>query len=103
MLELTTDTKRVAEALFSSEDAERMKERLRTETADKSAFHAFNTAESRERIWLAIIKMCKETLDPWDEWFDLAKSDWRDLLMAADFGRDTKAHVKWKQKVLTKR
>ena len=100
MLQLTEDTKNVVDLLFSSDEAKELKERLQAELSNGLVFAAYSTPESRERIWLAVIKKCKETLNPWDTWFELAKTDWRDLLMAADFGHDTTAHMKWKRKVL---
>ena len=103
MLQLTEDTKNVVELLFPSDQAEEMKKRLQDELSNGLVFAAYSTAESRERIWLAVVKSCKETLNPWNTWFELAKTDWRDLLMAADFGHDTTAHIKWKRKVLTSR
>ena len=35
-----------------------------------------------------------------DAIFALAYTDWRDLFMAADHGRDTRAHEKWAKRVL---
>ena len=100
-MELTRDTEKVVDSLFECDEAKTLKDRLKEELSGDLPLTAFSTPESRERVWLAVIKKCNETLNPWDTWFELAKLDWRDILMAADFGHDTTAHIRWKRKVLT--
>lgn len=102
-MELTKDTELVADALFAPDQAAEIKRRLREELSDEneSVFSVYDSPESRERIWLSVIRKCNGTINPWDIWFDLAKTDWRDLLMAAGFGFDASEHLRWKQEVLT--
>jgi hypothetical protein len=104
-MELTKDTELVAEMLFAPNEADEIKTRLREELSDDSdaVFSVFDTPESRERIWLSVIRKCNETLNPWDTWFELAKKDWRDLFMASGFGFDASEHLRWKKEVLSSR
>jgi hypothetical protein len=52
-------------------------------------------AEGLERIRAAALKISRGSLDRLALATSLAKSDWRDLLMAADFGEDAHAHEAW--------
>lgn len=49
-----------------------------------------------ERIRIAAIRASKGSLDLLAQAADLARLDYRDLLMGAGFGHDTKAHLTWK-------
>ena len=53
-------------------------------------------SEDLDRFRLAALKLSRGRLDKLIEAICLAQTDWRDLLMAADFGHDVKAHLKWK-------
>lgn len=101
-MELTQDTLNTIDVLFDAPRARELKKRLQLETSDDRIFGAFSTPIARERIWLAIVKMCSRGLGDWDSAFDLAKTDWRDLLMVAGFGLDTRAHLIWKREILRK-
>lgn len=48
-----------------------------------------------ERFRFAVLKLSQGRLDILRRAIDLAQSDWRDLLMAADFGYDVTAHNRW--------
>jgi hypothetical protein len=48
-----------------------------------------------ERIRFAALKLSGGQLDRLDQAIELAKIDWRDLLMAAGFGEDVYAHMSW--------
>jgi hypothetical protein len=48
-----------------------------------------------ERVRFAALKLSKGNLVRLREAVNLAKIDWRDLLMAADFGYDVHAHEQW--------
>jgi hypothetical protein len=48
-----------------------------------------------ERIRIAVLKLSGADLDALRRAIDLAKVDWRDVLMAAGFGRDSTAHHSW--------
>ncbi len=52
------------------------------------------------RIRLAALKISDGQSDKLLEAVQLAQTDWRDLLMAADFGRDVHAHEVWAEQQL---
>lgn len=51
--------------------------------------------EALERIAAAVLKKSDGSLDGLQAEIDLARRDWRDLLMAAGFGHDLAAHELW--------
>ena len=56
-----------------------------------------------ERIRLSIIRMIfnnHEIGDRTDDAMELAKSDWRDLFMAAGHGYDAHAHITWAESII---
>ncbi len=55
-----------------------------------------------ERVRFAAIKLSKGSIQTLLKAIDEARVDWRDLLMAADFGYDVDAHEAWANEVLRK-
>jgi len=55
-----------------------------------------------ERIRFAAIKLSKGNMLKLLKAIDEARMDWRDLLMAADFGFDVDAHENWVHDILRK-
>jgi len=51
--------------------------------------------ELLERIRFAVLKLSHGDLNALQQAIDLAKSDWRDALVAAGFADDIKAHESW--------
>jgi hypothetical protein len=54
-----------------------------------------------ERLWFAVIKLVHANPDGIEKAFGLARMDWRDLLMAAEFGEKLDAHHEWWEKHAT--
>lgn len=48
-----------------------------------------------ERICFAVLKLSNGNLNELKEWIDVARQDFRDVLMAAGFARDIEAHRSW--------
>lgn len=48
-----------------------------------------------ERYRFAALRLSRGDLSKLDIVIELAKRDWRDLLVAAGFGEDTEAHLRW--------
>lgn len=48
-----------------------------------------------ERIHFAVLKLSEGNIEKLKHEIKEAMIDWRDVLMAADFGTDVEAHVKW--------
>jgi hypothetical protein len=92
---LTVETQRRLEALFSSDDRVRAARILTDECADNLPFHDEATPRSLERIRFAALKLSGGRIAELESAVALAKLDWRDLLVAADFAHDTTAHESW--------
>jgi hypothetical protein len=58
-------------------------------------FGTHATPQSLERIRLAALKVSQGDLADLHRAVELAKIDWRDLLVAAEFAEDVRAHLKW--------
>jgi hypothetical protein len=56
------------------------------------------SASALDRFRLAALRLSGGSLKGLRGAIALAKTDWRDLLMAASFGHDEKAHHKWMPK-----
>ena len=52
-----------------------------------------------ERIQLAVLKLSEGDTDKFLAAAELAQLDWRDVLVAAGFGNDLEAHLKWIDKI----
>ncbi|MCB1607359.1 MAG: hypothetical protein KDI71_10330 [Xanthomonadales bacterium] len=50
---------------------------------------------SFDRIRFAVIKLSAGDLERLRRVIDRAHADWRDILLAADFGEDINAHLSW--------
>ena len=59
-------------------------------------------AVALERYRFAALRFAGGRIEQLVRAVELAKTDWRDLLMAADFGHDVKAHSRWAAAVLAK-
>ena len=53
-----------------------------------------------ERIRFAVLKLSKGDIRKLLAAIDEARTDWRDLFMAADFGYDVNAHETWAKNIL---
>jgi hypothetical protein len=70
--------------------------RLLTEDCTAKSMHFSSEKESEvERCRFAALKLSGGRLDALVDAIALAQTDYRDLLMAADFGDDIYAHLKW--------
>jgi hypothetical protein len=71
--------------------------RLLAEDCNKASMHLPSSASTREveRCHFAALKLSRGKLESLVEAIALAQTDYRDLLMAADFGEDASAHWDW--------
>lgn len=49
-----------------------------------------------ERLRFAVLRLSAGRFGKLQAAIDLARTDWRDLLMAAGFGEDVEAHLRWR-------
>ena len=95
MSPVTPRTHRLLARLFSPQQQALLVTRLETECGSESLGCNGWTPEQMERIWFAVLRLSFEQPERTDQAFQLAKADWRDLLMAAGFGVDLNAHNNW--------
>ena len=92
---LSSETTRRLQALFSGDESRLAELLLSNECGNNLPFCEKHTGEQLERIRFAALKLSSGTLPGLKKAIALAQTDWRDLLMAAGFGNDIKAHNGW--------
>ena len=88
---LTTGTRQRIAILFRPNDIELVSSLL----TDECGPNLTEYSELLERIRFAVLKLSHGNLNALGRAIDLAKVDWRDVLVAAGFGDDIKAHESW--------
>jgi hypothetical protein len=94
-MELSPDTEQRLAILFAAKDQPAARAILRDQCGDNLAFLQRLGATEIERVRLGALKLSQGRLDKLRQAVHLAQQDFRDLLMAAGFGHDTKAHLAW--------
>lgn len=92
---LSPETRRRLDALFAAEDRAAAEAMLVEECGNTLPFDEEQNEFQLERVRFAALKLSNGTVGGLREAVELAKIDSRDLLMAAGFGRDVRAHVAW--------
>ncbi len=92
---LSKETKRRVRILFHGKDAIVATTLLTNECGSNLPFCENWGPLELERLRFAALKISDGTLDRLRQAIELAQTDWRDLLMAAGFGEDVKAHENW--------
>lgn len=95
MVPLSPRTRHHLEALFAGAARAEAVRLLEEECADELPFCEGSSPDSLERVRFAVLKLSKGEPAALREWVEHAKLDWRDVLMAAGFGNDTRAHLRW--------
>jgi hypothetical protein len=80
-------------ALFAPEERETVTKMLIEECNAKKLYTS--SEDLVERVQLTVLKSRYGEVDNFLAAAELAQIDWRDALMAADFGNDLEAHLKW--------
>jgi hypothetical protein len=93
--QISPETEKRIGLLFSPDEHEPVRAILLEECGSNLPFSRDVDEAAVERFRFAALKLSEGRLDKLDHAIALAKSDWRDLLMAADFGRDVNAHWAW--------
>lgn len=91
---MSTRVVRLVEHYFPEGTARHEARRLLEEGADCGA------PEDLDRIRFAALKTSRGDLRKLVDALALSKIDYRDLLMAADFGFDTEAHERWYEETM---
>jgi hypothetical protein len=88
----TRDRLQMAFAPSDRAEAERL---LVNECGNNLPFCQDSDQYQLERVRYAAMKLSHGTVDGLRQAIDLAKTDWRDLLMGAGFGEDVTEHLRW--------
>ena len=92
---LTDATVDCIHRMFSLTDRDRVSTLLIEECGDTLPLSIPANPASLERIRFAVLKVSGGDLNRLQQAIDLAKVDWRDVLVAAGFGSDLIAHTSW--------
>jgi hypothetical protein len=101
MVPLTRRTAALVQRVAGSADAQRLGRRLLEEIPGTTDTGSRGLARDLlERIRISVLRLLHEGDQREDQVFDLARVDWRDLLMAAGHGEDVAAHEEWAGELL---
>jgi hypothetical protein len=92
---LSSETRRRLDILFRGEEREEAARLLAEQCGNNLPFLEKLDEHGLERFQFAALKLSGGDLSRLRSAIDLARTDWRDLLMAAGFGEDTRAHLFW--------
>jgi len=92
---LSDDTQRRVEALFTAHERAAAAQLLVEECGDNLPFNEGQGPVQLERIRFAALKLSGGSLAELREAIGLARTDSRDVLVAAGFGNDLTAHRSW--------
>lgn len=96
-------TKQLIEIIFNPADAVEASQWLEQECGDNLPFCREYDERKMERIRFAALKLSNGNIPKLLRAIDMARRDWRDLLMATDFGNHLETHETWAKDVLEKR
>ncbi|RYX89388.1 MAG: hypothetical protein EOO28_33160 [Comamonadaceae bacterium] len=96
--ELTARTEALISQLFAPEEQRHVRAMLSAECNQDALGCAGWTESDMERIWFAILKLASEGQEI-KAVARLARTDWRDVLVQAQFATDLNAHEKWHEAV----
>jgi len=88
------------ENLFTPEERETIANMM-VEECNAEKIYASSEA-GVERIQLAVLKLSDGDANKFLAAIGLAQIDWRDVLVAAGFGYDVEAHMKWADEIVGK-
>ena len=92
---LSPETRRRVEMLFDGDELHIACELLINECGSNLPFSENDGPVECERCRFAALKLSEGRIDLLRQAIRLAQTDWRDLLMAAGFGYDITAHLRW--------
>ena len=95
MIPVSEETKKRVKALFPAEEREAVIDILFRECGDNLPLVDPSFAQLAERIRFAVIKLSAGEIAGLNKWVNIAKADWRDVLVAADFANGMEDHLAW--------
>lgn len=101
MIELSDKTSRLLDAIFFGDKLKaELEVILVKECGNNIPFCKNHSPEQMERIRFSVLKLSEGEFQKFEKAIELAKTDWRDLFMAAGFGYDVEAHNKWYEQTI---
>ena len=97
---LSPRTRQLVEIIFSPKHVAEATHWLEAECGNNIPFYDKHDEYQMERIRFAALKLSNGNIQKLLAAIDEARMDWRDLLMAADFGYDVTAHEEWAKGIL---
>ena len=91
---LSSETQRRIDILFR-DDRKEARRLLAEECGNNLPYLENLGSQELERYRFAALKLSEGNLDRLREAIEVAKTDWRDLLVAAGFGNDPHEHERW--------
>jgi len=92
---LSSDTQRRLDALFAGPERQTAADLLVTRCGDNLPLWYHKDPQGLERIRFAALKLSNGTLSELERAVQIAQVDWRDVLVAAGFAHDVRAHEAW--------
>jgi hypothetical protein len=92
---LSDEVKLRINLLFRPDERDSASALLADECGSNLPFHRNCTPAALDPVRLAALKLSEGDLAKLREAVDLAKSDWRDVLVAAGFAGNAEAHEEW--------
>jgi|WetSurMetagenome_2_1015567.scaffolds.fasta_scaffold611578_2 hypothetical protein len=99
---LSPRTAQLLEKLFSPDDIPEVTQRLERDCGNNLPFCDTLDEYQMERLRFGAIKLSEGQISNLVKAIDLACQDWRDLLMASDFGYQVDAYSVWAKEILEK-
>ena len=93
-------TQHLVERLFEPEEQAEATRRLAEECGNNLPFCKDYDEYKMERIRFAILRIGMGYMDEMQKAIDIAKRDWRDVLMWSGFGHTLRAHQEWADHIL---
>ncbi len=95
VVDLSANTRHHVATLFEERDRTAAEELLVRECAENLPLWVDASEAGLERVRFAALRVSGGNLDRLKEAIDLANTDWRDVLVAAGFANDPRAHERW--------
>ena len=100
MEKITLQTVRLVNKFFAGDENNLVVSKLIDECGNNLPCCEDSSPTDLERVRFAVIKLSNGNLTDFESAVILAKIDWRDLLVNAEFANDTNAHISWANSVV---